>query len=91
MGKVDSMAGMLSRSQWNPSTEYPPKEFPKSMFAAIRKELSGFLASPHSMAVRRFSCSASERCAQGFLFARPGAPPHVPDWDVLRPSSDDGS
>jgi EAL domain-containing protein (putative c-di-GMP-specific phosphodiesterase class I) len=24
------------------------------------------------------------RCAQGFLFARPGAPPHVPDWDVLR-------
>ncbi len=24
------------------------------------------------------------RCAQGYLFARPGAPPHVPDWDVLR-------
>jgi EAL domain-containing protein (putative c-di-GMP-specific phosphodiesterase class I) len=23
------------------------------------------------------------RCAQGFLFARPGAPPHVPDWEVL--------
>ena len=29
------------------------------------------------------------RCAQGFLFARPGAPPHVPDWDVLRPSTED--
>jgi EAL domain-containing protein (putative c-di-GMP-specific phosphodiesterase class I) len=29
------------------------------------------------------------RCAQGFLFARPGAPPHVPDWDVLRPSPED--
>lgn len=28
------------------------------------------------------------RCAQGFLFARPGAPPHVPDWDVLRLPSD---
>ena len=29
------------------------------------------------------------RCAQGFLFARPGAPPHVPDWDVLRPPPED--
>ena len=27
------------------------------------------------------------RCAQGFLFARPGAPPHVPDWDVLQEDS----
>jgi EAL domain-containing protein (putative c-di-GMP-specific phosphodiesterase class I) len=23
------------------------------------------------------------RCAQGFLFARPGAPPHPPDWETL--------
>ena len=27
------------------------------------------------------------RCAQGFLFARPGAPPHVPDWEVLSAGS----
>jgi len=29
------------------------------------------------------------RCAQGFLFARPGAPPHVPDWEVLQPDAAD--
>ena len=27
------------------------------------------------------------RCAQGFLFARPGAPPAIPDWDVMREQS----
>lgn len=30
---------------------------------------------------------AGVRCAQGFLFARPGLPPDVPDWDRLVPST----
>jgi EAL domain-containing protein (putative c-di-GMP-specific phosphodiesterase class I) len=36
----------------------------------------------------RTLCDLGVRCAQGFLFARPGAPPHVPDWEVLRSIAD---
>src|SRR5918993_4387525 len=64
---LDSMALRRSRNQGKLSAEYPPEAIPIAMFEAMRKELSRLLASPHSTAVRRFSCSASERYAQSFL------------------------